>query len=156
MGNEGVISVTSLSFPYTPKTRHSLKKLAICFIGKFTTAKICWPTSYSFLYRDVICADDFLIPSVPKSISSLYEDFLASGKSPAEIIVPLRISSFSKSCQVISGFRFILFFHGYDIIVNQLVLLIIQFCLWCHSVHNSNPILSGMRSRTRQIMASAA
>ena len=48
----------------------------------------------------------------------LYDGFLASGKSATEITVPQRISSFSKSCQVISGFKSILFFHGYNVIVN--------------------------------------
>ncbi|TNV71652.1 hypothetical protein FGO68_gene13142 [Halteria grandinella] len=70
-GNEGVSKVTSfLSSPQTPKTRHSLKKLAICFLGKLTTARTCNPINSSFRYNDVICADDFLVPKSPKSISS--------------------------------------------------------------------------------------
>lgn len=61
----------------------------------------CFPSNSSFLYRVVICALDFLVPNSPKSITSLYAGFFASGKSSILIIVPTLMSTFSNSFQVI-------------------------------------------------------
>src|SRR5271154_7438773 len=63
----GCNKTTSFLSVYTPSTRHSLKKFAICLGAKLITATICLPVSSSFLYKLVICAEDFLIPDSPKS-----------------------------------------------------------------------------------------
>ena len=85
------------SLLYTPKIKHSLIKFAICLGLKLTTALTCLCNNSSLVYRSVICALDFFIPIVPKSITNWYAGLRAFGNSWTSIMVPILRSTFRKS-----------------------------------------------------------
>lgn len=67
----GARSTTPSDPPTTPRTRHSDIKGPTCLGGKFVTAITCFLFNTSGVYRSVIWALVFRIPSSPKSIQSL-------------------------------------------------------------------------------------
>ena len=48
-GKSEVSKTISFSSPTEPKTKHSLIKSAICFLGKLITAIICFPNKSSLV-----------------------------------------------------------------------------------------------------------
>src|SRR5688572_30234773 len=90
----------------------------------------------------MICAEEDLTPISPKSMSSLYAGFFASGKASALMIVPTRMSTCSKSAQLIVFIRRSLFLSHHPLSSGDRRSLLLFHRWLCreHTLYNGNPL----------------